>query len=119
MGGTSLPGRFMLGAFFSTPHMSPPLYRTTDLYLACFLLHANAVLAGRRRLRPKKSEFSFVADERLHELLRLYWRETPAAVVPARFLRTLTFLKRRALQEPLPKRQPVLSPSLIPSTPAL
>lgn len=99
--------------------MSPPLYRTTDIYLACFLLHADAVLAGCRRLRPKKSEFSFIADERLHQLLRLYWREVPAPVVPARFLRTLTFLKRRALQEPLPKRQPLSPYRLIPSTPTL
>lgn len=99
--------------------MPEPLYRTTDIYLACFLLHCEAVLVGCRRLRPKKSEFQFAADQRLHQLLRLYWSGLPTPVVPSRLLGTLKYLKRRALAEPLPQRFPSSPASLPPSATAL
>src|SRR5689334_13283328 len=79
------------------PAMELPIYRTTDPYLASFLSHRDAVLAGCKRLRPKKNEFQFVADARLHNLLRLYWSGTPTVVVPSQLLKRQQFLKRLAL----------------------
>ncbi len=111
MGGTPARPALMLGTLTSHDCMQRPIYRTTDLHLASFLLHCGTVLAGCRRLRPKKNEFQFLADARLHQLLRLYWSATPTRIVPSRLLGTLTFLKRRALAEPLPERSVCLSSS--------
>ncbi len=94
----------MLGAsILLMCRMTAAIYRTTDVYLASFLLDCEATLAGCRRLRPKKTEFQFVADLRLHQLLRLYWSGMPTPLVPAELLKTLRDLKRRALAEPLPQ----------------
>lgn len=97
--------------------MTQPHYRTTDIYLACFLLHCEVVLVGCRRLSPKKSEFHFAADARLHQLLRLYWSGERTSLVPSRLLTSLRYLKRRGPDAPVPKHQ---NPSsLLPSTPSL
>ena len=55
--------------------MTTPHYVTHDTYLSAFVLNQGASLAGHRRIGPKKVEFRFLADRRLHELLRLYWSE--------------------------------------------
>jgi hypothetical protein len=71
----------------------PATYITHDVHLACFLVNEGATFLGCKRLKPKKVAFSFVADERLHMLLRLYWRGQPLPVVPAKLLAALHKLK--------------------------
>ena len=72
-------------------------HKTTDTYLASFLLSQGAPLADCRRLGPKRVEFCFVADERLHGLIRLYWSGEPVLLVPAKLLGALRQLKSRSL----------------------
>jgi hypothetical protein len=64
--------------------MLVPTYTTIDIHLASFLLYDGATFLGCERVRPKTVEFRFVADEGLHMRLRLYWREQPLPVVPAK-----------------------------------
>jgi hypothetical protein len=76
--------------------MDSPLHKTCDPYLASFLSSQKAVLAGGARLGPKKVEFRFVADRRLHDLLRLYWSNEPVLIVPSRLMDCLRTLKSRS-----------------------
>lgn len=87
----------MLGAFLSLRPMSASQYKTTDTALSSFLLSQGAVLAGCQRVTRKKVEFRFVADRRLHGLLRLYWSNEPVLLVPARLMKAHRHLKRRSL----------------------
>lgn len=80
--------------------MNAAYHRTTDTYLASFLLSQRAVLASCQRISPKKVEFRFLADRRLHGLLRLYWSEVPVLLVPSRLLETHRYLKSRSLTRP-------------------
>ena len=80
--------------------MNAALHRTTDPYLASFLSSQKAALAGCTRIGPKKVEFRFVADRRLHALLRLYWSGEPVLLVPARLLASLRALKSRSITRP-------------------
>ena len=77
--------------------MSDPLYPTNDPYLASFVLSEGAVLAAFARLGPKRVEFQFVADRRLHHLLRLYWGGQRIPVAPVRIFAALKTLKSRSL----------------------
>lgn len=80
--------------------MTVPHHTTHDPYLASFVVSEGATLAGCMRLGPKKVEFRFVADRRLHELLRLYWSGVPLLVVPCRLFAVLRTLKSRSLTRP-------------------
>jgi hypothetical protein len=73
---------------------------TTDPYLASFLLNQGGVLLYCERLGPKRVEFNFAADRRLHDVLRLYWSGVPVEVVPSRLFDALRFLKSRSLTRP-------------------
>lgn len=73
--------------------MSSATYTTSDLHVAAFLVNQGASFLGCERVRPKRVEFHFEADERLHELLRVYWRATPVPIVPAKLLAALHRLK--------------------------
>lgn len=77
--------------------MSQPHYTTNDPYLASFVISEGGILAGCQRLGPKKVEFRFVADRRLHGLLRLYWQREPVLLVPGRLMEALRRLKSRSL----------------------
>lgn len=77
--------------------MTTQHHRTTDAYLASFLLSQGALLADSERLTPKKVEYRFAADRRLHGLLRLYWSEAPVLLVPSRLLNAHRLLKSRSL----------------------
>ena len=79
--------------------MSVPHYSTNDPYLASFVLSEGAVLAGCTRLGPKKVEFRFVADRRLHELLRLYWSGVATPIAPMRLFGVHRQLKRRSFTQ--------------------
>ncbi len=86
----------MLGTLCSfTARMPPPLYRTTDFHLAGFLKSQGVALEGCTRVGPKRVEFRFIADRRLHELLRLYWSGQPILLVPGRLTEALRTLKSR------------------------
>lgn len=75
--------------------MSTPVYACQDPYLSSFLLSQGASLVGQQRLGPKTVEFRFLSDERLHQLLRLYWSRQEILVVPARLFDALRQLKKR------------------------
>lgn len=75
--------------------MTQPLYACPDFYLASFLLYQGAVLVGCTRLGPKRVEFRFVADERLHQLLRAYWSRRPVHLVAAELFDAHRRLKSR------------------------
>lgn len=78
----------------------PPYYHTNDPYLASFVLNQGAVLVRYRRLGPKKVEFRFLADQKLHWLLFLYWHKVRTLVVPASLFDTLRKLKKRSFKLP-------------------
>lgn len=77
--------------------MTAPLYQTTDIALAAFLLSRGHAPVSWKRLTPKKVLFRFAASEALHHLLRLYWGGQPVLAVPARLFAALRMLKSRAL----------------------
>lgn len=79
--------------------MTDPHYKTNDPYLSSFLVSQGAPLVGCQRLGPKTVEYRFVADRRLHGLLRFYWSGEPILLVPSRLLGALRQLKRRSLTQ--------------------
>src|SRR5947209_4474356 len=89
--------------------MITPHHKTNDPYLASFLVNQGAILVGSTRLGPKKVEFRFIADQRLHALLRLYWSEVPVFLIPSSLFAELTRLKSRSLTR-RPKPMIRLSP---------
>lgn len=93
MGGSQSAGPFTMAAFFSPQVMNHSLHETSDVYLAAYLLSQGATFTGCRRVGRRRNVFSFVADEKLHELLRLYWRNMPIALVPAQVFGCLRRLK--------------------------
>jgi hypothetical protein len=84
--------------------MNPSHYETSDKYLGSFLLSQGAALGGYARVSKRRVLFRFVANEHLHELLRLYRNLTPVTLVPLQFVAALRCLKRLArsckLEEP-------------------
>jgi hypothetical protein len=83
----------------SPPPMTVAHHVTHDPYLASFLLSEGAVLLRSRRIGPKTVEFSFVPNARLHKLLRFYWSNSAAPLVPSRLFASLARLKKRSLIE--------------------
>ncbi len=79
------------------PSLNAPHDTTNDPYLASFVLSEGAVLAGCTRLGPKKVEFRFLADQRLHELLRLYWSGVATPIAPLRLFGVHRELKKRSI----------------------
>lgn len=77
--------------------MNQPLYKTIDIYLASFLLCQGAKLVSYEKVRPKRTEFRFIADEDLHHQLRLYWSRERVLVVPFQLLGSLYRLKCLAI----------------------
>lgn len=75
--------------------MNPHPYRTPDVYLASFLLNQGAVLTDRVRVGHRRVLFQFVADEKLHHLVRVYWKRFPVQLVPAELFAALQRLKAR------------------------
>ena len=78
--------------------MPDGLHPTNDPYLASFLLAEEAELAGLTRLGPKTVEMRFVADWRLHELLRLYRSGRAIPLVPSRLFAAFRKLKSLSRQ---------------------
>jgi hypothetical protein len=90
--------------------MSRSHYETSNVYLAAFLLCQGAVLTGYERVSPRRTLFQFRSDEKLHELLRLYWRNDPQPVVSAQLFASLQRLKSLIRKRPAPPAAP--APSL-------
>ena len=86
----------MLGALLSPACMNAAIHITNDPYLASFVLSEGAVLTGSTRLGPKTVEFRFIADRRLHDLLRLYRSGERIFVSPVQLFAALRMLKKRS-----------------------
>ena len=80
--------------------MTEPIYATSDLHLAAFLVSEGGTLVELRRVGPKKVLFSFVACHELHVLLREYWGGYPVTVVPAELFEALHQLKCLSITRP-------------------
>jgi hypothetical protein len=77
--------------------LAAPQYKTTDPYLASFLLSEGAVLRGCTRLSPKRVEYRFETGSMLHGLLRIYWSGQRITVCPSYLFSSLRKLKQRSL----------------------
>lgn len=73
--------------------MTTSLHETSDIYLACFLLSQGATFDHCERVGPRRNNFYFVADDKLHRLLRQYWMHEPLKLVPAQLFAALRQLK--------------------------
>jgi hypothetical protein len=88
------------GGIPSPTPMPPSCYETFDIYLASYLLSQRAILEGHERVGPRRTVFRFASDEKLHELLRLYWRRLPIPVIPADLFAALRRLKSLIRRQP-------------------
>lgn len=86
----------MAGIFSPTTFMPTPYHETSDIYLAAFLLSQGAKFVRCRRVGLRRNEFTFVADAKLHHLLRRYWLHEPMTLVPAQMFMSLRRLKSLA-----------------------
>jgi hypothetical protein len=82
-------------------------YETSNVYLASFLLYLGAVFIGFERVSKRRFLFRFRADEKLHEILRLYWRNTEVPLIPARLFGRLRRLKGLVRGSPVTSAQPL------------
>jgi len=73
--------------------MTSSSYETPDVYLASFLLCQGAALQAVVRVGARRVLFRFTSDEKLHELLRLYWRRFPMPLVVADLFASFRRLK--------------------------
>lgn len=73
--------------------MSSSHHETSDIYLAAYLLSRGATFVRCERVGLRRNHFFFVADAKLHELLRLYWMNVPMTIVPAHLFAALRRLK--------------------------
>ena len=89
-------------------------YGTSNVYLASFLLCQRAVLLGFERPSRRRFVYRFSADEKLHELLRLYWSVTPIMLVPDALFGSLRRLKSLVRGSPVQ----AVSASPAPATPS-
>lgn len=64
--------------------MQLPLYETSNHYLASFLLSQGVKLCAISRVGRRRTIFRFEATEKLHELLRQYWRQQEMLLIPLR-----------------------------------
>jgi hypothetical protein len=80
--------------------MTASLYETSDVYLASFLLCQGATLQSYEHASPRRVVFRFVTDEQFHAMLRLYWSNAPATVVPSALFTALRRLKSLIRRQP-------------------
>jgi hypothetical protein len=89
-------------------------YETSNPYLATFLLCCGATLVCFTRASRRRFLFRFVADARLHQLLRLWWSNTAVPLVPSRVFASLQRLRSLVRGSPLHVTREV-APSTSPS----
>jgi hypothetical protein len=89
-------------------------YETSDFYLASYLHYSGCSLTDHLRVSPRRVVFRFVSDEKLHEVLRVYWRNQPVPVVPLQLFASFRRLKSitRAKPESAEGQEPTASPLL-------
>jgi hypothetical protein len=80
--------------------MTASHYETSNVYLASFLLCQGATLAEYEHVTHRRVMFRFEANEKLHELLRIYWSHTQDPVVPASLFDSLQRLKSLVRRKP-------------------
>ena len=80
--------------------MNSSHYETSNVYLASFLRCQGMKLDGFERVSPRRVQFRFVAHEKIHELLRLYWGNVPLPLVPAALFASLRDLKSLIRRRP-------------------
>lgn len=81
--------------------MTHSQYETSNPYLATYLLCCEARLISFTRVSPRRFLFRFIADVRLHQLLRLWWSNTAVPLVPARIFASLQRLRKLVRGSPL------------------
>ena len=89
-----------MGPFFPQTSVHPSCYETFDIYLASYLLSQRATLQSYERVGTRRTVFRFASDEKLHELLRLYWRRLPMPVIPADLFAALRRIKSLIRRRP-------------------
>lgn len=97
---------FQHGCTLSPLSMTTSLYVTSDPYLGSFLLSQDAKLVSYEHVGPRRVVFRFLADLRMHGLLRVYWGNTPVPIVPAQLFASLREIKHHVRRRPgdLPPR---------------
>ena len=65
----------------------------TDIYLSAFLVSQGAQLETTKRDPDGRIHFFLRGMEKMDELQRAYWSNTPVAVVPAQLFASLKYLK--------------------------
>lgn len=101
MGGARSPHIVSIAVSFPHSVMSSPAYVTSDVYLAAFFLSQGLGLISCERVSARRNEFRFASSEKLHELLRLYWRRDALPLVPFHLFESLRKLKSIARQRPV------------------
>src|SRR5437870_9609206 len=84
-----------MAASFPNPFMTDSRYETSNVHLASFLFSQGAILIGHERVSPRRTVFSFRSDEKLHDLLRRYWRNEPMPIIAVQLFSALQQLKSR------------------------
>jgi hypothetical protein len=80
--------------------MTASTYETSNVYLASFLFRQGATLDGFTRPSARRVVYRFLADEKLHELLRLYWGNFPLPIVAASLFAAVQQLKKLVRRRP-------------------
>ena len=80
--------------------MSQSHYETSNVYLASFLRCQGADFLGFERVSERRVQFQFIADEKVHALLRLYWSSTPVPLVPLGLFGALRYFKSLIRRRP-------------------
>jgi hypothetical protein len=96
----------------------PGHYQTSDYYLASFLICCGAALVSFTRVSRRRFVFCFVTDVRLHQLLRLWWSDTPVPLVPSGIFASLRGLKSMVRGRPLYIPRECPPPPASPASPA-
>lgn len=91
--------------------MTSSQYETSNVYLASYLLCRGATLTGYKHVSLRRVQFFFVSDEKLHELLRLYWGNVPFPLTSTSLFDSLRGLKSMVRRKPEKAIPPLLLPS--------
>ncbi len=105
-----------MAAIFPPTLVPPGHYHTSDHYLAGFLLCCGATLTSFTRIARRRFVFCFASDVRLHQLLRLWWSDTPVPLVPSGLFASLRRVKSIIRGRPLYIPRDYIPPTPPPET---
>lgn len=83
--------------------MTASRYETSNTFLASFLLSQGVRLGSFEHVSARRVLYRFVADDKLHECLRLYWSGIPTPITPGYLFATLHRLKCLVRRKPTRK----------------